>query len=260
MSELAPKLTAFIAELKQRQANNFAPARFIYIETLLIKAQTAKSSIGKALKYKVELELNNYQQDFSQALQKSKTLAQQTIKNNPASAAQIEQLLLNCQFMAIERLAVQLQPIEASPIARLNDYINQELSQSHNEQQISFSDMLSKIESKAVKNYQSHSQQQVNKKDQEAELKSFNSFKQFKGKYDTDKLVEQIITLRPANLGPLNSHMLLIKSLESMRDLSPQYLSRFMTYIDALLRLEDANNSKLKKQRIKNKKRISDDY
>ena len=250
MPELAPELDAFIAELKQQQANNFAPARFVYIETLLIKAQTAKPSVGDALKQKVELELNNYQQDFSQALQNAEILAKQTIAKKPTSSSQVQLLLLNCQFTELKKLANRLQPIEASPLAQLNAYINQELDQTHNEQQTSFSDMLSKIESNAVKNYQSPSQQQASESDKEAELKSFNNFKQFKGKYDTDKLVEKVITLRPENLGPLNSHMLLIKSLESMRDLSPQYLSRFVTYIDALLRLEDANNSKLKKKKI----------
>jgi hypothetical protein len=95
-----------------------------------------------------------------------------------------------------------------------------------------------------VKNSQRQSQQTATSKtNKAAELKSFNSFKQFKEKYDTDKLVEQMITLRPENLGPLNPHMLLIKSLESLRELSPQYLSRFVTYIDAILRLEDTTSA-----------------
>jgi hypothetical protein len=250
MAELIQALDTFVAELKRQQAHNFDPTRFAYLETLLTKAQTAKPSVSESINKKVELGLNNYQRDFSQALQKAKVLAQQTIINNPGSAAQIELLLLNGQFAELTKLALLLQPIEVSPLAQLTIYINQELTRIHSGQQTSFSDTLSKIESNAVKNYQSPSQQQTSKNNQEAELKSFYNFKQFKGKYDTDKLVEKIITLRPENLGPLNSHMLLIKSLESMRDLSPQYLSRFVTYIDALLRLEDANNSKPKRQKI----------
>ena len=45
----------------------------------------------------------------------------------------------------------------------------------------------------------------------------------------------------PDNPGPLNSHHLVHQALKSMRDLSPGYLSHFMSYVDALLWLDDAN-------------------
>jgi len=43
--------------------------------------------------------------------------------------------------------------------------------------------------------------------------------------------------------------MLLVRSIESMRNLSPHYLSRFTTYIDTLLRLEDAGKKAVKRRR-----------
>lgn len=42
----------------------------------------------------------------------------------------------------------------------------------------------------------------------------------------------------PENAGPLNSQQLVHRSLTLMRDLSPEYLHRFMAYVDALLRLD----------------------
>jgi len=42
----------------------------------------------------------------------------------------------------------------------------------------------------------------------------------------------------PENAGPLNSQQLVHRSLTLMRDLSPEYLHRFMSYVDALLRLD----------------------
>ena len=250
MTELACELESKLTSLKEIQANNFAPARFVYIATLLAKAQTAKQSVGDVLKQKVAFALNSYQQDFDNAHRNAQTLAEQIIEQQPKASAQVQLLMLNCQFDELNKLANKQQHIEPSPLAALNNYINQEQDQAVDNPQESFSDMLNLIESKAVKNSQRPFQQTATSKtNKAAELKSFNSFKQFKEKYDTDKLVEQMITLRPENLGPLNPHMLLIKSLESLRELSPQYLSRFVTYIDALLRLEDANNIKPKKSK-----------
>jgi hypothetical protein len=244
MTELACELESKLTALKQIQANNFAPARFVYIATLLAKSQTAKQSVSDALKQKVEFALSNYQQDFDNAHRNAQTLAEQIIEQQPKASAQVQLLMLNCQFGELNKLANKQQHIKPSLLAALNNYINQEQDQAVDNPQESFSDMLNLIESTAVKNSQRPSQQTATSKtNKAAELKSFNSFKQFKEKYDTDKLVEQMITLRPENLGPLNPHMLLIKSLESLRELSPQYLSRFVTYIDAILRLEDATSA-----------------
>ncbi|HSW05521.1 DUF2894 domain-containing protein, partial [Aquabacterium sp.] len=41
------------------------------------------------------------------------------------------------------------------------------------------------------------------------------------------------------------SHALVLRSLTLMRELSPDYLSRFMSHIDALLWLEQANGGRL---------------
>jgi hypothetical protein len=50
--------------------------------------------------------------------------------------------------------------------------------------------------------------------------------------------VQKALSQAPANAGPINSHMLMLRSLEWMRELSPAYLENFMTYADTLLCLE----------------------
>lgn len=45
----------------------------------------------------------------------------------------------------------------------------------------------------------------------------------------------------PDNAGPLNSHMLVLRSLALMQDLSPDYLRRFLAHVDTLLWLERAS-------------------
>ena len=69
-------------------------------------------------------------------------------------------------------------------------------------------------------------------------------FRQQLGKISVQKQVNQAIAQAPQNAGPINSHMLVLRSLGLMRDLSPDYLNRFMGYVDTLLFLEGSEPSK----------------
>ena len=63
-------------------------------------------------------------------------------------------------------------------------------------------------------------------------------FRQQLGKMSVQKKVTQAIAQAPQNAGPINSHMLVLRSLGLMRDLSPEYLHHFMGYVDTLLFLD----------------------
>ena len=58
------------------------------------------------------------------------------------------------------------------------------------------------------------------------------------------KRVTQELDNAPKNAGPINSHMLVLRSLASMRDISPDYLSRLTSYVDTLLSLDQCNKEK----------------
>lgn len=59
-----------------------------------------------------------------------------------------------------------------------------------------------------------------------------------------EQLVQQATANAPANPGPLNPQMLAIRSLQTMQELSPHYLSRFASQMDTLFLLEQAASSK----------------
>ena len=70
------------------------------------------------------------------------------------------------------------------------------------------------------------------------------AFRQQLGKISVQKQVTQAIAQAPQNAGPINSHMLVLRSLGLMRDLSPDYLNRFMGYVDTLLFLDSPATGK----------------
>lgn len=74
------------------------------------------------------------------------------------------------------------------------------------------------------------------------ELKSVRKHRDTWSKLSVDRQLTQALAQAPENAGPLNSHQLVLRSLSVMRDISPDYLNRFMSYVDALLWLDQADS------------------
>lgn len=70
------------------------------------------------------------------------------------------------------------------------------------------------------------------------ELKAVRQFRNTWAKLSAGQQLNRALDQAPKNAGPINSHMLVLRSLALMRDISPDYLNRFMAYADALLCLD----------------------
>ena len=73
------------------------------------------------------------------------------------------------------------------------------------------------------------------------ELKVLQFFRSTWSKLSAERRLTQSLAKLPQNAGPLNSHNLVHQSLTLMRELSPEYLNRFVSYVDALLWVDHAN-------------------
>lgn len=73
------------------------------------------------------------------------------------------------------------------------------------------------------------------------ELKGLRRFRRTWSRISAENQVRRAVERRPENAGPLNSHMLVLRSLELMQELSPDYLRRFLSRLDTLLWLEQAD-------------------
>jgi hypothetical protein len=68
------------------------------------------------------------------------------------------------------------------------------------------------------------------------------SARRFRAAWDAQRAVEKLdraLANKPAQAGPLNSHALLLQSMELMRSLSPHYLRQFLLHAETLLWLSD---------------------
>lgn len=77
-----------------------------------------------------------------------------------------------------------------------------------------------------------------------SELKTTRYFRNTWSKLSVHKQVTQALDQAPKNAGPINSHMLVLRSLAKMRDISPDYLNRFTSYADTLLCLDQCDKEK----------------
>lgn len=72
------------------------------------------------------------------------------------------------------------------------------------------------------------------------EGQTLNYFRSVWTRLSAERRLTQSLEKVPTNAGPLNSHHLVHQSLTLMRDLSPEYLHRFMSYVDALFWVDQA--------------------
>jgi Protein of unknown function (DUF2894) len=72
------------------------------------------------------------------------------------------------------------------------------------------------------------------------ELRSAQRFRETWERLGAEEAVVKATHRAPENAGPLNSHMLVLRTLGLMRELSPHYLRRFLSHTETLLWLEQA--------------------
>lgn len=75
---------------------------------------------------------------------------------------------------------------------------------------------------------------------QPGELRALRDARSTWARLSVDRQLNRSLAKAPANAGPLNSHALALRALQLMHSLSPAYLERFMTHVDALLWLDEA--------------------
>jgi hypothetical protein len=76
-----------------------------------------------------------------------------------------------------------------------------------------------------------------------ADLKSLRYFRSTWSRLSADRRLNQSQAKVPENAGPLNSQHLVHRAITLMRDTSPDYLNRLMSYIDTLSWIDQANVS-----------------
>ena len=232
-----------IADLVKNNVDRFDPFRFRYIESLARRVTELRQSVALAVEQKAMQALHQYQHDFVQARDAAALVMDRVASQFPHSAEKIAMLFDTCNFKEMQRVESRLNrnKRQSMLVDLTADVITGERDSLQNPRDVSLDSLLRQQEYEAIQQFSDpavdmNGPQLLNK----GELRATQIFRETWGKQSTDKLVKRSISESPEAPGPLNPHMLVVRSLSIMRGISPSYLNRFISYTNTLLWLERA--------------------
>lgn len=216
----SPDFNALIVALRTAGAEQFDPVRLLYIEVLAKHAMAHQGSVKRILDAKLAQALTAFKERFDQAQSDARQTVARSVSQYPHAVHDLQRLFAAGDFKGLRQFIVILQAKQRS--ASLGALVHQ-------------------LEQHSLENTDAHSEGNAGSR---PELKTIRNFRNTWSKLSADKQVAQALEQAPANAGPINSHMLVLRSLELMRDISPDYLNRFISYADTLLCLDQGEKEK----------------
>lgn len=233
--ELAP-LPIAIAQLQADGAQRFDPVRFQYIAAMCRRALALPEPAATLVTDKARAALQRLHSDFSRARERATADLELLAENDPASREALQGLLQTGDFQGLRRAAARQQRTGSAPsAAELTRLLAAETAAQATSGTLASA--MREQERDTLGEPCGSEQPAAGKSD---ELKSFAPLRETLAALSTAHLLDREQQRKPADSGPLNPQMLALRSLESMRDLSPAYLGRFVSYLDALFWLEKA--------------------
>jgi hypothetical protein len=223
--ETEQPLLPWHASLRNEGAQHLDPARFHYLEVLSQRMDTAPAEVRRILQGKLKAALADYDERFRLAQKAASDELARLSARHPDLARKLHQLFAAGDYGGMRRLGAQTafnKP--GAPLAQLNQYLQD-----------------AKRDSIAHRPGRDPGGSLVSDRAARSEMASVRRFRQTWSRMAAENQVEQATGRGPLNAGPLNSHMLVLRSLALMRKLSPDYLQRFLSHADTLLWLEQAS-------------------
>jgi hypothetical protein len=211
--------------LRNEGAHHLDPARFHYLEVLSQRMDTAPAAVRRILEGKLNAALADYGERFRLAQKAASDELARLSARHPDLARQLHRLFAAGDYAGMRRLGAQTAFNKPdAPLAQLNQYIQD-----------------AKRDSTAHHPGSDPGSSLVSDRAASSEMASVRRFRQTWARMAAENQVDQAVVRGPVNAGPLNSHMLVLRSLALMRKLSPHYLQRFLSHADTLLWLEQAS-------------------
>lgn len=212
--EASPDFDALIASLRAAGADRFDPVRLHYIDVLAKRASAQEGSAKRMLDAKLAQALEVFKERFDRARCEARDAADRNVKQFPHAANDLQKLFAAGDFKGLRRLSATLEAKEQCGSLRA---------------------LVRRLEQDSPDSAEPRSQDNAGSR---PELKTLRNFRNTWSKLSVDIQVARVLEQAPKNAGPINSHMLALRSLALMREISPDYLNRFMSYAETLLSLD----------------------
>jgi hypothetical protein len=219
--------------LRARGAHRFDPVRFCFIEALAKRSTAHQGEARRLLDGRLATALAAYAQRHARAVAEAGRCLDQLGPLGvrfPEAGDELKRLQADGDVRGLRQLAARLEArLEAqrqpTPLAGLVAHLSQQSSLA-----------LSGPAADAA----TPPRDAAAPTGPPTELKALRYFRSTWSRLSVDQQLARSMARQPANAGPLNSHLLVLRSLKLMREVSPDYLRRFVSYVDTLFWLDQA--------------------
>jgi hypothetical protein len=213
---------AVLASVRDQGGERFDAAGWHYLETLARRAAAREGRVQHMLEAKLAQALAVFAERFEQARSDAAKLLATACEKHPQAGTELQRLFAGSDFRGLRHFVATLE-------AR--------------EQCAALSTLVSQLESAVTaapghppaQHATSHATTVVSPT---LELKTVRESRATWARLSVDKQLALAMKQAPMNAGPINSHMLVLRSLAMMQEISPDYLSRMVSYVDTLLLLD----------------------
>jgi hypothetical protein len=210
-----PSLQERIAALRSEGTWRFDPLRFRYLESLAQRLQGQQPGVRRLLEQRLQVALAEFIERVAQRQDAARAEAESLLARHPAQAGALRRLQAAGDVISMRRLVAGAQADAAcAPLKHLNETIRGATP-------------LAPEEGAAPR-----------------ELASVRRFRTAWGRSRSQEQLQQALARKPAQAGPLNSHVLVLQALELMGELSPDYLQHFLRHVESLQWLEQAREAR----------------
>lgn len=238
MTPIDNDLKSRLDAMMEKGLDRFDPIRFSYIESLTGKAAPMPETVRQQLEQKATVAIADYKTCLDRAQKEARDLIEDTGAAYPEAVEALQRLYSAMDFKGIKRMERFLRRGSLqSPLCLLVEEIS-------GENRLHFQKRGAPFEAQSPPGENAPHDNSPGRKapsgSEVSGLKSYHLFREKLAGYASDRLVSDAIRNLPENPGPLNSQMLITRSLIILRDVSPDYLKQFVSYVDTLLWLENA--------------------
>lgn len=217
-------VSAALAALQQSGADKFDPVHVHYLQVLAKRAATQQGRVKHLLDNKLALALATFKERLERARIDAKGCIAEIAPQHLNAAAELQPLLDAGDFKGVRHFIASLKT--RVPRASLGDLARQMAQHAPEQTDAGFKGIVDGLAGLRP------------------ELKATRYFRNTWSRLSVEKRVVQALHQAPKNAGPINSHSLVLRSLALMRDISPDYLNQFASYVDTLISLDQGDQVK----------------
>lgn len=219
MAEAAAQGTAaLLAGLQAQGGGFFDAAGWHYLELLQRRAESSEGTVRQLLQTRLEQAALAFAERFAQARASAGELVAEGVTQYPHAAAELQQLFTQGDFKRLRRRLASLAGEEqCASLAALVTRLDPPLA----------------VPGKTAHRQPAHAHAPVPQ-----ELKTVRTARETWARLSVERQLSLAVRQGPANAGPINSHMLILRSLTMMQAISPDYVSQLVSYADTLLALD----------------------